>query len=119
MSKSCCKKLHGCLKAMLPPPRIGSERGTEMEYDLIMQSANSLSHRKQRKVRRRIPGKKATLTAGTKIEVRPQDAAQLVEYGNRRRRHGRIRQPSAQRHACAFITESEYSVMANLPKAGR
>ncbi len=52
MSKSCCKKLHGCLKAMLPPPRIGSERGTEMEYDLIMQSANSLSYGKQPKAGR-------------------------------------------------------------------
>ena len=52
MSKSCHKKLHGCLKAMLPPPRIGSERGTEMEYDLIMQSANSLSYGKQPKAGR-------------------------------------------------------------------
>ena len=113
------ERLHGYQKAMIPPPHIRNGRGTEMRYDFIMQQVNSLSHWKQRKVSRRIPGKEATLTAGTKIVIRPQDAAQTVEYGNRRRRHGRIRQPSAQRHACAFITESEYSVMANLPKAGR
>ena len=113
------ERLHGYQKAMIPPPHIRNGRGTEMRYDFIMQQVNSLSHWKQRKVSRRIPGKKATLTAGTKIVIRPQDAAQTVEYGKRLRWHGRIRQPSAQRHACAFITESEYSVMANLPKARR
>ena len=52
MSKSCHKKLHGCRKAIIPPPRIGSDRGIEMEYDLIMQSANSLSYGKQPKAGR-------------------------------------------------------------------
>lgn len=78
MSKSRRKKLHGCQKAIIPPPRIGSDRGTKMEYDLIIQLENSLSQGKQPKAGRRVSGKKATLAAGTKIEVRSQDAAQTV-----------------------------------------
>jgi len=41
------EKLHGCQKAIIPPPRIGNDRDAEMEYDLIMQQVNSLSHRKE------------------------------------------------------------------------
>ena len=64
--------------AIIPPPRITSDRGSEMEYDLKMQSANSLSQGKQPKAGRRVFRKKAMLTARAKIEVRPQVAAHTV-----------------------------------------
>ena len=51
--EACCKvKLHGCQKAINPPPRIRCDRGTKTKYDLIMQQANSLGHRKKPKAGR-------------------------------------------------------------------
>ncbi len=44
--------LNRCQKATIPPPRIGSDRGTKKEESLIIQSAKLLSHRKESEVGR-------------------------------------------------------------------